>query len=476
MFDCTSALAAVFSQASTVQSGISFRDLFPRLYAVLDFLRHGLGGMSWTAVAHSLLLLGLQLAAVLLVTTVCGKLAQRLRQPTVVGEIVGGLLLGPMVLGRFLPTAFGLLFPVGHFLGLEIVSGTGLVLFLFLAGAEVDIVAVRRNRGATLAITVASIGVPFLLGAIFSPLLKARFGMQNVSTVAFVIFTGIAMSITALPVLARILEERKWTRSPIDGGIASTAMVCAAANDVVAWALLALALTLLHSHVAGHNLMMTLVRMLVLVLYVAFILLVVRPHTKRWLIFSRKTPRTWLWLPCVVAFAFVSSRITEALGVHLFFGAFLAGVCIPITSTRGVALDRAFEKTLRPAVRFALPVFFATTGLRMRGGSLPHDSMKWFALVMAIAVVGKIGGGLISARAGGMRWKAAAQIGILMNTRGLVELIVLNIGLSVGVLNPTLFAIFVLMAVATTAMTVPVLDLLEMVTDNRSTERLGQEV
>ncbi|AEU38821.1 cation:proton antiporter [Granulicella mallensis] len=407
-----------------------------------------------------LLLPVLQVAAILCVTSLCGYALQRLRQPRVVGEIAGGLLLGPLAFGHLFPATFAALFPATHLQALETVSNIGLVLFLFLSGAELDLATIRGNRRSTLAILLGNVGLPFALGAAVSPMLRARFGRPHVSPLGFLLFTGIAMSITALPVLARIIEERKSTRLRIDPSTATTALICAATNDLLAWSLLALALNLTHSQQPDHNLAATGLRLLALLAYLAVMLLLVRPLAKRLLVRS-SSPRIAFWLPGAVAFAFLSARITEALGVHAFFGAFLAGICIPLTSSDAAPLEQAFRKTFRPITWIALPVFFAMTGLRMQPGTFSLGSMEWFALILVLAVTGKIGGAIFAARATGMQWKMSTQIGILLNTRGLVELIVLNVGYKEGVLTPLLFTLFVLMALVTTAMTVPLLDLSE---------------
>lgn len=420
-----------------------------------------------TPFASDLLLLPLQLAAIILSTALCGVLARRLRQPRVVGEIAGGLLLGPIALGHLAPAVYAYLFPAAHLHLLNLISTLGLVLFLFLTGAELDFASIRANRGRTLAITAGNIGLPFALGVAFALPIRHHFGLDTVSPAGFFLFTGIAFSITALPVLARILEERRNTPRAVDSGLANTVLVCAAANDLIAWSLLALALALIHSHQRGHSLAVTCGHLALLLAYIAFLLQVLRPLLRKLLLFSPRKPPVWIWLPCAVAFAFLSASITDLLGVHAFFGAFLAGVCVPLhgktqppsAMAHITQLDQAVERTLQPVIRFALPIFFAMTGLRMQAGTLPHQNILWFLLVVCIAVFGKVVGAALPARASGTSWSLSMQAGILMNTRGLVELIALNIGLREGILTPQLFSIFVLMAILTTATTVPLLDL-----------------
>jgi Kef-type K+ transport system membrane component KefB len=394
-------------------------------------------------------LLLLQLAAILIVTNLCGALCTRLGQPRVVGEITGGLLLGPLALGHLLPSLSALVFPPSRLYPLEVVSNIGIILFLFLIGAELDLTAARHNRGASLAITVGSIALPFALGAAISPFLLTRFGTQHASPLGFLLFVGIAMSITALPVLARIIQERKEKTNSIDPAIASTALIVAAANDLLAWSLLAVTLTLIHNN----ELAATTAGLLLLTGYIVIMLFVVRPLLSRIYVAGQSQP-AWPWLLGMIAFAFLSAHITQYLGVHAFLGAFLAGTCVP-----GKSLKSSLHQRLQPAIQITLPIFFALTGLRMQREMFSSSGLGWLAIIVLIAVTGKLGGAMLAARGSGMPWRPALQIGILLNTRGLVELIALNIGYKEGIFSPVLFTLFVLMALITTAMTGPCFDL-----------------
>jgi Kef-type K+ transport system membrane component KefB len=398
-------------------------------------------------------LLLLQLAAILVITNLCGALCARLGQPRVVGEITGGLLLGPLALGHLLPSLSTLVFPPTRLQPLEVISNIGIVLFLFLIGAELDLTAARHNRGASLAITIGSIALPFALGAALSPFLLTRFGTPHASRLGFLLFVGIAMSITALPVLARIIQERSRKtnsgRPAIDPTIASTALIVAAANDLLAWSLLAVTLTLIHNDALAA----TALRLLLLAGYLVIMLFVVRPLLSRLSAVTQSQP-VWPWLLGMVAFAFLSANITQSLGVHAFLGAFLAGTCVPSTP-----LKSALHQRLQPAIQITLPIFFALTGLRMQREMFSSRGWNWLAIILLVAVTGKLGGAMLAARASGMPWKPALQIGILLNTRGLVELIALNIGYKEGIFTPALFTLFVLMALITTAMTGPCFDL-----------------
>jgi len=398
-------------------------------------------------------LLLLQLATVLLITNLCGALCARLGQPRVVGEIAGGLLLGPLAVGHLIPSLSAVVFPPSRLHPLEVISNISIVLFLFLIGAELDLTATRQDRRASLSITIGSIALPFALGAALSPFLLTRYGTPDTSRLGFFLFVGIAMSITALPVLARIIQERSEKPNSVAPAIASTALIAAAANDLLAWSLLAVTLTLIHGDQGIHSLPATASRLLLLAGYVAIMLFGVRPLLSRLSAATLSRP-VWPWLLSMVALAFLSARITEYLGIHAFFGAFLAGICVP-----GLSLKSTLHQKLQRAIQLTLPIFFALTGLRMQREMFSSNGWSWLAIILLVAVTGKLGGTMLAALTSGMPWKPALQIGILLNTRGLVELIALNIGYKEGIFTPALFTLFVLMALITTAMTGPCFDL-----------------
>lgn len=412
------------------------------------------------SLSSSAALLLIQIPAILLVTLVCGDLLERLRQPRVVGEILGGLLLGPLALGRLSPAAFTFLFPPTQLQPLETVGKIGLMLFLFLMGAELDLAALRRNGGAAFAITFGSIYLPFAFGASLAPELRIHFGFPDTRPIVFLLFIGIAMSITALPVLARIIQDRKRSARPVDATVAATSLVSAAANDLLAWSLLAIALALARDSGSLRSATVTL-HMVLLIVFVAIMLFVVRPLAR---LLLREGVATWALVMAAIPFAILSGQISEALGVHAFFGAFLAGLCFPLRHNAWLQLEHA----LSPVVQFALPIFFALTGLRMDPAMLSLGNLGWLALIFLAAVVGKFAGATLAARASGIGWRPATQIGALLNTRGLVELIVLNIGFQQHILSPALYTLFVLMALLTTAMTSPLLDLLTPAHDAKS--------
>ncbi len=394
--------------------------------------------------------LAVQIFAVFAVCMACGRVARALRQPAVIGEIAGGLLLGPSVFGRWLPAVSAWLFPVGHLDGLEQVSGGGLILFLFALGLEMDLPRLVARGRLVLLTTLGSLGVPFAAGAVVALAFASRYLDAGRSLLAFVLFVGTAYSITALPVLGRILRDRAASGRPVRPQVAELAFACATANDGAAWILLLLALSAASGGAGfgGVGRSITL-----LAVFVAVMVFAVRPLLQRW--FDRVQSESLRFLLCV-ALAFASAFATTTLGVHAFFGAVLAGACVP----RATGWPHVFETRLKPLLMIALPVFFALTGLKTR---LTWDarSLGFTALVVATAAASKIVAGAFVARIGGRPWHEALEVGVLLNTRGLVELIVLNLGLRAGVLTPALFSTLVVMAIVTTAMTVPGLDLLQ---------------
>ncbi|MFP5228245.1 MAG: cation:proton antiporter [Acidobacteriota bacterium] len=396
-------------------------------------------------------LLLVQMAVVLLVTLVCGWLARKLGQARVIGEIIGGIVLGPSLLGRIAPHAEQVLFPATSFGSFETLSTVGLILFLFLIGMELDEEHLVRQRKTAALASGASIFLPFAMGALLAHSLRIRFAPHGIGSVPFVLFLGISMSITAFPVLARILEERRLQSSMLG----TTAILCAAVDDVVAWLLLALALALLGAEGGPSSLPL---RLLGLGGYLLLMLGVVRPLA-RWLARRRRsTSLSFELLGVIVGSTLFSAAATQALGVHPLFGAFLAGVCFPRVPAWQVWLREHLDMLVSVLL---LPMFFAVTGLRTRLDLLSGGTMWfWLAIVLVAAFAGKMGGAALAARWTGQSWRTAAALGALLNTRGLVELIVLNIAYKAGVFSPVLFTMMVVMALLTTISTSPLLNLL----------------
>ena len=390
----------------------------------------------------------LAMATVIVAARGVGFLFARLRQPPVMGEVLAGILLGPSLLGRVAPETANFLLPppVAPYLG--VLAQLGVVLYMFLVGLELDLAQLRKRPQATVTIAQASIVVPFALGAAMAWFLHPQLGLPGVPPLHFVLFFGVAMSITAFPVLARILTDRGAHRSAL--GV--MALACAAVSDVTAWCLLAFVVALVHSDAAS-GLWTT----LWVVVYIAVMLGVVRPGLARLVAaheqagrFSRNT------LAAILTALLLSALATEAIGVHALFGAFLLGALVPAHSAMARELTGKLEDFV---VVLFLPAFFAHTGMRTEIGLLQTTS-EWLlcAAIIVVACLGKFGGTFLAARGNGFDGRGAMALGVLMNTRGLMELIVLNIGLDLGILSPQLFAMFVVMALVTTLMTTPLLD------------------
>jgi Kef-type K+ transport system membrane component KefB len=331
---------------------------------------------------------------------------------------------------------------------LGVVAQIGVILYMFLVGLELNAGLLRDRAHTTITVSHASIVVPFLLGAALALWLYPRLSSTDVPFTSFALFLGVAMSITAFPVLARILSDRGMTRTELGG----MALTYAAINDATAWCLLAFVVGVLQAQVGGAVLVAVLT-----VAYIALMFLAVRP-LMTWLArrFDEELPRSVVTF--LVIALLLSSLATEAIGIHAIFGAFLLGVVIPHDS----AIARTFTHKLEDVVTvLLLPAFFAFTGMRTQIGLVSGvDNWLICGVIILVATVGKFGGTLVAARLTGLGWKNAAALGTLMNTRGLMELIVLNVGLDLGVISPTLFAMMVLMALATTMATTPILYLL----------------
>src|SRR6202046_2133123 len=396
-------------------------------------------------------LLLLQMAIVLIVPVGCGWIARQLGQARVIGEIIGGILIGPSVFGRFAPHLSASLFPPSSFGPFETLSTVGLVLFLFLIGMELDYAQLYRQRVTAIMASLMSILLPFAMGALLSHSLRLRVAPHGIGSIPFVLFLGIAMSITAFPVLARILEERNLQGT----ALGTTAILCAAVDGVVAWSLLAFALAFIGGEDAPTSLIY---RLTGLVIYLVLMLAVIRPVAAYLVRRQRKPELSLELLGVVVAGALLSAAATDKIGVHPLFGAFLAGVCFPRVPHWQLALRERLDMLVSVLL---LPLFFALTGMRTRLDLLNDVNMwLWAAVVLLAAVFGKMGGAALAARWTGQSWRDAVALGALLNTRGLVELIVLNIAYTVGAFSPTLFTMMVVMALLTTMSTTPLLNLL----------------
>lgn len=393
-----------------------------------------------------------QIIVILVAVRIFSFLFKYIGQPGVIGEIVAGIVLGPSLLGYFFPEFFGVLFRPDSLDNLNLLSQIGLLLFMFVIGMELDFGILKNKMNETLVISHAGIVVPFFLGIVTSIWVYEEYASTYTSFLPFALFIGISMSITAFPVLARIIQERNMTKSQV--GVLSLAS--AANDDVTAWCLLAIVIA-----IAKAGTFVSAIFTIGLTLaYILVMFLVVRP-------FLRKIGETYANSEVInksfVGFIFltlvVSSVTTEIIGIHALFGAFIAGVVMPPNlGFRKVMM----EKVEDIALVFFLPLFFAYTGLHTEIGLINTPEL-WLVclLFIAVSVLGKLGGCAIAARTVGENWKDSLIIGTLMNTRGLMELVALNIGYEMGVLPPPIFVILVLMALTTTFMTTPLLALVE---------------
>ena len=398
-------------------------------------------------------LLLLQIVVIILVARLFGAVFRRLGQPPVMGEMIAGIALGPSVLGLIFPEAVAFLFPPSSMNTLGVLSQVGVVLFMFIVGLELDIEHLREKASTAVMVSHASIVVPFLLGAAFALALYPRLAPAGTSFAAFSLFMGIAMSITAFPVLARILDDRGMSQSRLG----SIALACAAIDDVSAWCLLAFVIAIVKSSGLGGS-----VLTIALTLgFVATMLFLIKPQLGNLVEKRLDDPKhTRGLLAAVLAFVLASAWFTESIGIHALFGGFMAGVVMP-----SVVGFRDFLKQRVEAFSSAalLPLFFVFTGLRTQI-SLLDNWWSWLTClgIIIVAISGKLGGSMLMARWTGMNWRDSSALGILMNTRGLVELVVLNIGYDLGILSARIFVMMVIMALATTFMTAPLLSLVKI--------------
>ncbi|HET6558165.1 MAG TPA: cation:proton antiporter [Prolixibacteraceae bacterium] len=405
-----------------------------------------------TNIHHPLSILLAQIITIVVVARILGWICRKIGQPTVIGEIIAGILLGPSLVGSLLPGFSDALFPDSSLGNLQFLSQIGLILFMFMVGMELDLKTLKNKAREAVLISHASIIIPFALGMILAYYIYENFAPSNVQFLSFALFIGIAMSITAFPVLARIVHERGIHKTRL-GAIVIT---CAAVDDITAWSLLAAVIAI----VKAGTFVSSLYTIAIALGYVFLMIKVVRPFLKR---VGDLYPSRQNMGKQVVAIYFLvlilSSFATEVIGIHALFGAFMAGTIMPEDrKIRNIFI----EKVEDIALVLLLPLFFVFTGLRTEIG-LINDPYLWkiTGLIILVAVAGKFAGSAFAAKFVGQDWRNSLSIGALMNTRGLMELVVLNIGYDLGVLSPEIFSMMVIMALVTTFMTGPALDLIE---------------
>ena len=401
---------------------------------------------------NPILILLTQVTLVLLASRAVGWLFARFQQPQVMGEMIAGILLGPSLFGWLAPQVHAAIFPPATIPLLNVLSQVGVIFFLFLIGLELDPNLLRNRGHAAVVISHVSIIAPFLLGAALTLYLYPRLfndaPAMKFSSVA--LFMGAAMSITAFPVLARILTERNLHKT----NIGAVAITCAAVDDVTAWCMLAFVV----GFARAEGLRPAVLTASLSACYVLAMFFLVRPFLRRLLsAHGREEGLGQGVFALVLGLTLTSAWVTEAIGIHALFGAFLMGAMMPKDARFVRQLTERLEDF---TVVFLLPIFFAYTGLKTEIGLLNRGELWGMTgLIIAVACAGKFGGSALAAASTGLGWREASAIGILMNTRGLMELVILNIGRELGVITPAVFAMMVLMALVTTAMTTPVLQL-----------------
>lgn len=402
--------------------------------------------------AHPVALILAQIVTIIIVSRIFGFIFSKIHQPTVIGEIIAGIALGPSLLGLIFPEFSSALFPENSLGNLSLLSQVGLILFMFMVGMELDIKVLQNKVKDAVVVSNAGIIIPFTLGMGLAYFIYRHFAPIGVPFLSFGLFLGMAMSITAFPVLARIVQERGIHRTRL-GALVIT---CAAVDDISAWCMLAAIIAIAK---AG-SFLSSIYTILLAISYVVLMISIIRPFLKR--VGDLHASRENLSKPVVAIFfltLMVSSYATEVIGIHALFGAFLAGTIMPENSKFRNVFVQKIEDV---ALVLLLPLFFVFTGLRTQIGLL-NDIYLWkiTGLIVLVAITGKFAGSAIASKIMGQNWRDSLSIGALMNTRGLMELVVLNIGYDLGILSPEVFSMMVIMALVTTFMTGPALDLIE---------------
>jgi Kef-type K+ transport system membrane component KefB len=393
----------------------------------------------------------LQIITIIAFARIFGFLCRKIGQPTVIGEIIAGIVLGPSLLGAIAPSVSIFLFPPESLYILQFFSQIGLILFMFIVGMDIDLKILGNKAPEAFLVSHASIIIPFALGMLLAYYIFINFAGEGVTFLSFALFIGISMSITAFPVLARILQERGMLKTKLG----TLAITCAAIDDISAWCLLASLIAI----VKAGSFMSSIFTILLSVVYVVFMLIIVRPLLRKFSdIFNTKEGVSKAVVAVFLVTCLCSAYITEVIGIHALFGAFVAGVIMPpAIKIRSILIEK-IEDT---AIILLLPIFFVISGLRTEIGLLNSVYLwKITGIVILIAVAGKFAGSAFSLKFISKSWRESLIIGALMNTRGLMQLIVLNIGYDLGVMSPEIYTILIIMALVTTVMTGPALDLI----------------
>ena len=416
-------------------------------------------------IGHPLAILLAQIVTIILVARLFGWICKKIGQPSVIGEILAGIVLGPSLIGMYFPGFTNFLFPVESLGNLQFLSQIGLILFMFIVGMEIDMNVLKNKAHDAVVISHAGIMVPFSLGMGLAYFIYQSFAPVGVTFTSFGLFVGIAMSITAFPVLARIVQERGIHKTRLG----TVVITCAAADDITGWSILAAVIAIAK---AG-SFVSSLYTILLALAYVFLMIKIVRPFLKRvGELYSSGASMS----KSIVAIFFVtlilSAWATEIIGIHALFGAFMAGAIMPANQKfRNIFIDKVEDI----ALVLLFPLFFVFTGLRTEIGLL-NDVYLWkiTGLIILVAITGKFIGSALAAKFVRQSWKDSLTIGALMNTRGLMELVVLNIGYDLGILTPKVFAMMVIMALVTTFMTGPALDLINWLFKSKTEDKINE--
>ena len=436
-------------EARQIQEAISVsneapHDLKEGFFVFKDLLMHH--------VESSIGILLLQIIVILITCRLFGWLFAKMQQPTVIGEIVAGIVLGPSVLGHLLPSVSAFLFPLDSLQNINMLSQFGLILFMFAIGMELNITEVRQKLKETILISHTSTIFPFFLGMVTAYFLYNKYAYESTPFLSFALFVSIALSITAFPVLARIIQEKGLTKAHLG----TISLASAANGDITAWCLLAVVVAIAQ---AG-SMLSAIYNIGFSFIYLLLMFTVIRPFLRMigHIYHNKEVVDKGL-----VAFMFllliVSSYLTEILGLHALFGAFVVGVVMPDNiKFRKIMTEKVEDVSLA----LFLPLFFVSTGLRTEIGLLNSPEL-WYmcGIFILVAIIGKFGGSLVAARFVGETWKDSLYIGALMNTRGLMELVVLTIGYDMKILTPPIFVMLVLMTLVTTFMTTPLISFIQ---------------